>query len=82
MREARLRDLSLTVCHAWTPGYTAESPGGADAALPVPEAGAVDPAREHGEAVLALGVVGDGDGRFVRASQELDQTGWSRAHCR
>jgi nucleotide-binding universal stress UspA family protein len=44
VREARLRDLPLTVCHAWTPGYTAE---GGDAA---------DPARGWAEAVLARGV--------------------------
>jgi nucleotide-binding universal stress UspA family protein len=56
VREARLRDLSLTVCHAWAPGYSAQSHRAADSALPVAAAGGADPAREHAEAVLALGV--------------------------
>lgn len=56
VREARLRSLPLTVGHAWTPGYTAADAGAAHAALPRAQAGAADPAREHAEAVLALGV--------------------------
>ena len=56
VREARLRRLPLAVCAAWTPGYTAAGADGADKALPVEQAGAVDPAREHAEAVLARGV--------------------------
>lgn len=51
--EARLRDVPLTICHAWT-----GAPAGmaADTALPVGEAEAADPAREHAEAILAQGV--------------------------
>ena len=56
VREARLRGVPLTVCVAWTPGYTAAGADAGDTALPVQQAGAVDPAREHAEAVLALGV--------------------------
>jgi nucleotide-binding universal stress UspA family protein len=55
VREARLRDLPLTVCHAWTPAY-ATAGGAADAALSAAEAGTVDPARDHAEVVLADGV--------------------------
>jgi nucleotide-binding universal stress UspA family protein len=41
--EARLRNLPLTICHAWTSAYA-------------PAAGPVDPALENAEAVLAQGV--------------------------
>jgi nucleotide-binding universal stress UspA family protein len=52
VREARLRDLPLTICHAWT-----GAPAGmaAETALPVADE-AADPAREHAEAILAQGV--------------------------
>jgi len=56
VREARLRRLPLTVCAAWMPVCTAAGADGGDKALPVEQAGAVDPAREHAEAVLARGV--------------------------
>jgi nucleotide-binding universal stress UspA family protein len=56
VREARLRDLPLTIWHAWTPGYAASGAAATDTPLPVAEAGPVDPAREHAEAVLAQGV--------------------------
>lgn len=54
--EARLRGIPLTVCHAWTPGYTAPGADAAGGALPVAAAGAADPAREHAEAILARGI--------------------------
>lgn len=63
VREARLRGLPLTVCVGWTPGYTAAGADAAHTASPVEQAGAVDPAREHAEAVLALG---------MRRAQECD----------
>ncbi len=56
-REARLRGLPLTICHAWASGYTAAGAGAADTALPVAEAGEADPARERAAAALARGVL-------------------------
>ncbi|HUB42564.1 MAG TPA: universal stress protein [Streptosporangiaceae bacterium] len=56
VREARLRRLPLTVCHAWTDGYAAPEADVVDAALPRERVGAVDPAREHAGEVLDLGV--------------------------
>jgi nucleotide-binding universal stress UspA family protein len=56
VREARLRGLPLTVCHAWAPGYAAAGAREAHPALPVEQAGVVDPAREYAEAVLTEGV--------------------------
>jgi len=53
VREARLRQLPLTIWHAWTPGYPVGGAGAAGPAVPVAETGAVDPAHEHAEAVLA-----------------------------
>ncbi len=46
VRDARLRGLSVIICHAWTPGY------------PVPAAGPTasdGPAREHAEEVISRG---------------------------
>jgi nucleotide-binding universal stress UspA family protein len=53
VREARLRYLPLTICHAWT-----AAPAGVavDNALPGVAADAVVPGRENAEAVLAQGV--------------------------
>jgi len=56
VREARLRSLPLTVCHAWTCGYATSETDAAEVAVPVERAGSVDPAREHAEDVLDLGV--------------------------
>lgn len=56
VREARLRGVPLTVCHAWAPGYAAAGADAAHMAQPDEHAGAVDPAREHAEAVLVLGM--------------------------
>ena len=56
MREARLRDVPLAVCHVWAAGYAEAGADADDTAPPVEQAGAVDPAREHAEAILARGV--------------------------
>jgi nucleotide-binding universal stress UspA family protein len=53
VREARLRDLPLTICHTWT---GAPAGAGADTVLAGGEAGAAVPVRENAEAVLARGV--------------------------
>ncbi len=53
VREAWLRELPLTICHAWTPAYPALTAGAAGTAVPVPANGGVDPAYEQAEAVLA-----------------------------
>ncbi|HUC27325.1 MAG TPA: universal stress protein [Streptosporangiaceae bacterium] len=56
VREARLRNLPLTVCHAWTCGYATPKADAADVAAPFEGVGVVDPAREHAGEVLDLGV--------------------------
>lgn len=56
VREARLRDVPLIICHAWTPSYPTAGTDAAGAALTAGEAGPADPARERAKAVLARGV--------------------------
>ena len=56
VREARLRGVPLSVCHAWTCGYATPKADAADVAMPLERGSAVDPAREHAREVLDLGV--------------------------
>jgi nucleotide-binding universal stress UspA family protein len=53
VRETRLRDLPLTICHAWT---AASAGVAADTTLAGVAADAADPGRENAEALLAQGV--------------------------
>jgi nucleotide-binding universal stress UspA family protein len=55
-REARLRRLELTVCHAWTSGYPAADADAGQTELTPAQADTVDLAREHAGELLAMGV--------------------------
>ncbi len=56
VREARLRDVPLTIWHAWTPGYAVSGATAAETPLPLADAGQVDPERDRAETVLAQGM--------------------------